>query len=1507
MKRVLQLWSFSLIFLFSCAKERPVEFVQGQGHNLEDLSSYQGQTFEVVTGKPLYGKGALTSANDTKIDNKSTNPYFQNYDLVELTNPHHLLKDVPFRGEPGRKYKIMFEITRKYLILNKLVSEGKVASQEKNYASKITSGPHAGFYKVPLVGYSLALYNVDHVIKTSTGEDTHQLAQYGVTDVSDATHFKYDVKSRKVFEAISKSDVFPKDIFDGEWFYASTIISASTSKAASIGSNLTSDFEARSVSRIKFVPHNDRLRAVNLNVSDDIDQSDDINLKSAIELPVTWLDFQVKKEGSTAGIEEEKVDDDHAGALDWTKRPYMKIDFAKVKSSFARGARSNIEASFHDIQLADDYISFTLYYPLAEVKVKFAFLKAHEPIKGRVYKKNDIKTFGFFETYKDFIRSYKHHRQEDYEKLVLLNRFYPKINPQSGKKEIVYHFSHKTPDHLKDVGRTAIIEWDAAFQKAGSDIRVTLNETYDNGEPGKTVELGDIRYNIINILDTKDGAGLLGYGPSIADSLSGEIISATSNIYANPFRNGVMNDIRQYILSKLGKYDSSSVGASVVSDKEIPEGALSHLSEYFSLQDSLSQKNSLSPHNVTFQQLQTRGFTQTEIRQLLQTSTKLSMKDFIKSRVPLATAESQWSEPFENIIFGSEHKSPLYQYYRPNQEVDPKDHKYYLNEQDYQKIAQLGRTPKMSEILKIAELEHNFARNDYGDLIETGSVCSYETTRSDVHDDIEDSCGEEINQYIAELKAEALDKGHEVLYNEREQEILEKCSIKMVEKQVLATLIHEMGHNLGLRHNFVASADENNFLYGEKGRTVAETSSTMDYSTSYVRELPKPGPYDVAAIRYGYVGKVEVFDNSGNKDLKDVRKNMMTLDIEKSITENLVEYNKKKGTSEVLYPYKYCSDYDTNQRSWPVLAVFQTDPLCDKHDQGRNALQQVERKIAEYKSMLQTSGQRFDRNQGSSDTRLTFSAYDRYLIPIKMVYDHWRFLLSNLEGVGKKGAYLEDKSPADMAELMTKLEARDDYKTKYEPYRLAAKKAYDFLKKEAFQPVRYCLFKNQEEGKGILIKDFQKLRNDIYGETEKSVLNCSDPLIANRFQEGKWVYDRTVGALHDDLKHNLKAGHVDYNLIDEAGSELRRTFAFLTLTSRVPNLRHLRDTPDGTVFLPSFMDNPTYRQEIHGLLMNRILAGEAGESFGFPCIYKNEDPTKQPIAADFKQLQTQILKSTGKTVHRCSDELAANSFISEKYVHAPELETKVPYFAREKNLMTSLYLMFVGSLRIPDRTDVNSRRISIYRPNRTQQPGNPANGFLSYLLNGQVYLTAHQERNPIAYILLSKMSELNDNRELFEGYTNQQLAIPSAEQLEGFMGQLPMVSLEELKKMKMKEFIQTQNLALNLILSLPAPIRNYLTRSFLAPELRFYQTYSQLDLDSLKEEDLNMTAFAYMTKKMDLAEEDLDFTKDHYEARVKTYAQQTQRDFATIQAYQEKADEFNAQLDILTSAVSQVR
>lgn len=91
---------------------------------------------------------------------------------------------------------------------------------------------------------------------------------------------------------------------------------------------------------------------------------------------------------------------------------------------------------------------------------------------------------------------------------------------------------------------------------------------------------------------------------------------------------------------------------------------------------------------------------------------------------------------------------------------------------------------------------------------------------------------------------------------------------RMLDEYITQLVLHEIGHVLGLNHNFKAShlwsPDEiNNKAVTQK---VGLTSSVMDYSSFNITGNPEtqgqymtttPGPYDLWAIEYGYAPKAE--------------------------------------------------------------------------------------------------------------------------------------------------------------------------------------------------------------------------------------------------------------------------------------------------------------------------------------------------------------------------------------------------------------------------------------------------------------------------------------------------------------------------------------------------------------------------------------------------------------------------------------------------------------------------
>lgn len=163
-----------------------------------------------------------------------------------------------------------------------------------------------------------------------------------------------------------------------------------------------------------------------------------------------------------------------------------------------------------------------------------------------------------------------------------------------------------------------------------------------------------------------------------------------------------------------------------------------------------------------------------------------------------------------------------------------------------------------------------------------------------------------------------------------------------LEKRVFAGVFaHEFGHAIGLRHNFMGSADERHFGPADR------SSSVMDYGFLQGRRA-EIGPYDRAAVAYAYRPE------GANR------------------------------TPLLQAGYYFCSDEE----------VFSSrTPLCQLYDSGSNLQELVANQIDRYFSSYDVNNLRLERVDFGSDS-------DRYerrilslLLPLRLVYDNAMALL----------------------------------------------------------------------------------------------------------------------------------------------------------------------------------------------------------------------------------------------------------------------------------------------------------------------------------------------------------------------------------------------------------------------------------------------------------------------------------------------------------------------------------
>ena len=400
------------------------------------------------------------------------------------------------------------------------------------------------------------------------------------------------------------------------------------------------------------------------------------------------------------------------------------------------------------------------------------------------YAETEHDTFGYFKTERkldDVTGScYKDCKVE-----YMLNRF----NPE--KDALEYHLSDTfyKPENKIFLDATREVIAKLNQQLAGADTGlppVKLVEYAD--DPSEAPNSGDLRYSMINLVDDPLDNGLLGYGPSVAHPLTGEIVQAHVNQYSGVGRTlsrRVWNDlVRRYNrgdISVAPTVNAAPQAAPQVADnqpKEIP--GVQHYDV-----DLSSAQNSLKESQI------------------------VNLNPDIKALEAFNTVHKEIAKT-------------AYSAMQPEDDI----HKMMMEHEE--KLHHWGEhTAFHEDAIWISSTVKGFLPGldpQDSDLSENGKLLEW----SKLSDEAQKKVSDEV----------AL-----VVYK--------------------TTLVHELGHNFGLRHNFQGSFDKANFYTeaeaAELGlKHIPAYSSVMDYAPSQLDELPVWGKYDLAAFRFAYKREVEL-------------------------------------------------------------------------------------------------------------------------------------------------------------------------------------------------------------------------------------------------------------------------------------------------------------------------------------------------------------------------------------------------------------------------------------------------------------------------------------------------------------------------------------------------------------------------------------------------------------------------------------------------------------------------
>jgi hypothetical protein len=473
--------------------------------------------------------------------------------------------------------------------------------------------------------------------------------------------------------------------------------------------------------------------------------------------------------------------------------------------------------------------------------------------KPFVYNRADQNRFGFFTTKTSRL---------DVDNVQKQSGEVEKMNRWSPTRTVVYELSPSffKPENRVVLGPTlkAVESINRSLAVAGSALRLKVSEAAKGSSPSEFMS-GDLRKTTMVLEDDPLALGLIGYGPSVADPRTGEIVSAKTVMY----------------LGTLKKFVSRTYDEIVeqIKQESVPAPAVPISGEALK---KMGPKASLTT-KTTNQTTRGRADTSTG-----------------RGLPPLAGLKDFATNPLRHPVSREDFRK------NPAQLLE---HKNCFFKEDM-----LGTDEEL--IAKAKELVKKFGGEDWNSLTES-------------------------------QRSEAMTLLLPIAWT--------------------PVLVHEIGHNLGLRHNFAGSEDKANFYEPHELKTLGydrsfNYSSVMDYAYRTFNELPIMGKYDIAALRYGYAEKLETAAGT------------------------LISVEEFKAAPKTeLKDFQFCTDEH--------VAL---NPNCNVFDEGATLVEMVSQHIDAYKENYQKNNFRNQRaNFSLMDDRGYMARIERTMGSLRRVFERY--------------------------------------------------------------------------------------------------------------------------------------------------------------------------------------------------------------------------------------------------------------------------------------------------------------------------------------------------------------------------------------------------------------------------------------------------------------------------------------------------------------------------------------
>ncbi len=763
---------------------------------------------------------------------------------------------------------------------------------------------------------------------------------------------------------------------------------------------------------------------------DDRFSDNTLNNTPVLTIPGEYKAFQCKEDsyGKCENAEEENDE------ITWDRKSHFKPDYADLEVKEVNMLDvANIEASScvkpNGVRLVnyevkkDSVINIELEktYKLSKswrcirnnyyndkfsynsFKVKFFYsLVALDELASKDYEKleyplQDHDVYGYFKNEsKKLNDDFDTARMEE---TYLANRWNP-------KKEVLKYYlsaSYSKPKNKAILKATmkSMEVMNKNLESAGANFRLEfITQTKENEKSP-----GDLRYNSIVLIDDPLANGLLGYAPSVKNPETGEIVQSHINMYG-----GVLTSGTRWVYS-------AAVDI---------------------MEDQLKKESSLVDAGI---KVSSAAISSDVLPAVL-----------VEQNIKASALNHAGSAKAKNIIAKSSYLNT---------------HKHHAHISGFQ-VDRLNAIQRDRQSQKV-DFKARFDRLMSGDLtaknelekqalMKEGSELGY---KLDINNAPEffPIAGTTKVVYPDLLKIKDIKDSRGILKRWSKLTQLQKDLVKeiIIVNRYVSTFVHEMGHSLGLRHNFAGSTDGDNFYSDKEVRSILSDntakapaySSVMDYAFSEYNELASFGKYDVAALKFSYSGKMQTVSGKG----VSVPKGVLLKEFKKA-------HNAK--SADKIVDFSYCTDENAGLST-----------TCNRFDEGTTLLETTKHKIEKYKNWYKYRNFRNERN--------TFNSYGvpGYLIARYREFYQIRDLVEDYE------VYAEVFSPELMAQGCSPAEVAKypvckDINDRRDSVLAAANFFIEILK----TPDHLCAVANKEEPTKIVA--FKKLI-DIYEEVKWSI------------------------------------------------------------------------------------------------------------------------------------------------------------------------------------------------------------------------------------------------------------------------------------------------------------------------------------------------------------------------------------------------------------------------------------